>query len=86
MHFRQREDKPSRFADYRLGADTYAMKLKGRAWIGANDFQIVRIESDLAGPLPQLSVQHQIAEYGPFRFDKRRSNCGCLKMLISSSS
>jgi len=30
MHFRQREDKPSRFADYKVGADTYAMKLKGR--------------------------------------------------------
>jgi len=72
MHFRQREDKPSRFADYKVGANTYAMMLKGRAWIAANDFQIVRIESDLAGPLPQLTVQHQIAEYGPVLFDKKQ--------------
>jgi len=72
MHFRQREDKPSRCADYKVGADSYAMKLKGRAWISANDFQIMRIESDLAGPLPRLSVQHQIAEYGPVRFGKKK--------------
>ena len=68
VHFRQRDDKPSRFADYRVGSDSYPMKLKGRAWINANDFQIVHIESDLASPLPELSVEHQSAEYGPVHF------------------
>jgi len=68
VHFRQRDDKPSRFADYQVGSETYPMKLKGRAWINANDFQIVHIESDLASPLPELSVEHQIAEYGPVHF------------------
>jgi tetratricopeptide (TPR) repeat protein len=72
MHFQQREDKPSRFADYTVGAETYPMKLKGRAWITANNFQIVRIESDLAAPLPLLSVQHQIAEYGPVHFEQKK--------------
>lgn len=57
MHFRQRDDKPSRFADYKVGADTYAMKLKGRAWIAANDFQIVRIESETRGPTSDRGVR-----------------------------
>jgi tetratricopeptide (TPR) repeat protein len=71
MYFRQRDDKPSRFADYRVGMETYPMKLKGRAWISTDNLQIVRIESDLASPLPQLSVQHQIAEYGPVHFQQK---------------
>lgn len=71
IHFRQRDDKPASFADYVVGSDRYPMKLKGRAWIAANDFQIVRIESDLASRLPQLSVEHQIAEYGPVHFQHK---------------
>jgi tetratricopeptide (TPR) repeat protein len=71
MHFRQRDDKPNRFADYKIAKQTYPMKLKGRAWIAADNFQIVRIESDLVNPLPLLTVQHQIAEYGPVHFTKK---------------
>jgi tetratricopeptide (TPR) repeat protein len=74
VHFRQREDRPSRFADYVVGSERYPMKLKGRAWIGANDFQIVRIESDLANRIPQLPVSHQIAEYGPVRFQSKSTD------------
>lgn len=71
MHFRQREDKTNRFADYVVGSERHAMRLKGRAWITANNFDIVHIESDLASPLPHLTVQHQIAEYGPVRFQQK---------------
>lgn len=72
MYFRQRDDKPNRFADYVVGNERYPMKMKGRAWITTSNLQIVRIESDLVKPLPQLAVQHQIAEYGPvpFKSDK----------------
>src|SRR5579862_2580709 len=72
MYFRQRDDKPSRFADYVVGDEHYPMKLKGRAWITTSNLEIARIESDLVSPLPQLAIQHQIAEYGPvpFKSDK----------------
>lgn len=72
VHFRQRDDRPARFADYMVGSEHYPIKMKGRAWITANTFQIVRIESDLASPLPQLSVEHQIAEYGPVQFGNKK--------------
>lgn len=71
MHFRQRDDKPSRLADLVVGPNTYPIKLKGRAWITADSFQIVRIESELSNSLPLLAVQHQIAEYGPVHFQKK---------------
>lgn len=73
MYFRQRDDKPDRFADYVVGNQRYPMKLKGRAWISTSNLQIVRIESDLAKPLPQMAVQHQIVEYGPVRFKSDKS-------------
>jgi tetratricopeptide (TPR) repeat protein len=71
MHFQQRDDKPNRFADYLVGNERYPMKLKGRAWIRTDNLQIVRIESDLMIPLPRLTVQHQIAEYGAVHFTKK---------------
>lgn len=71
MHFRQRDDKPARMADLVVGGQSYPIKLKGRAWITANTFQVVRIESELASGLPLLAVQHQIAEYGPVHFQKK---------------
>jgi tetratricopeptide (TPR) repeat protein len=72
VHFRQRDDRPNRFADYVLGNERYPMKLKGRAWISADNLQIVRIESDLVSPLPGLAVQHQIADYGPVQFQSKK--------------
>jgi tetratricopeptide (TPR) repeat protein len=71
VHFRQREDKPSRLADLVIGGTSYPINLKGRAWITADKFQVVRIESELSTALPLLAVQHQIAEYGPVHFHKK---------------
>jgi tetratricopeptide (TPR) repeat protein len=74
VHFKQRDDKPARIHDYKVGADTYSVKLKGRAWITSDKFQIVRIESELVSPMPQIRLQseHQIVEYGPVPFGKKK--------------
>lgn len=71
MYFRHRDDKPSRFGQFTANNQSYAVKLKGRAWISADNFGIVRMESELAGPVEQLSVQHQVVEYGPVHFKKQ---------------
>lgn len=73
MHFRAREDRPSHIQDYVVGAHTYPIRLKGRAWITADKFQIVRIESELINPLKGIGflAEHQIAEYGPVLFEKK---------------
>jgi tetratricopeptide (TPR) repeat protein len=74
VHFKQRDDRPARIHDYKVGADTYSVKLKGRAWITSDKFQIVRIESELVSPMPQIRLQseHQIVEYGPVPFGKKK--------------
>ncbi len=74
VHFRQRDDRPARMHDYKVGNQVYSIKLKGRAWITADKFQIVRIESELVNPIPQirLSGEHQVVEYGPVPFSKKK--------------
>lgn len=72
VHFKQREDRPAQMHDYRVGGSLYSLKLKGRAWITADKFQIVRIESELVNPVPQIRLagEHQVVEYGPVPFKK----------------
>jgi tetratricopeptide (TPR) repeat protein len=73
VHFRAREDRPSHIQDYVVGTHTYPIRLKGRAWVTADKFQIVRIESELINPLKGIGflAEHQIAEYGPVLFEKK---------------
>jgi len=73
VHFKQREDRPARIHDYRVGGEIYSLRLKGRAWITADKFQIVRIESELINPMPQIRLRNeqQIVEYGPVQFQRK---------------
>ncbi len=75
MYFRQRADKPNVIRSYKLGAKgpAYPVALKGRAWIAADSFQIVRLETDLVDPLPQIRLvaDHATIEYGPVHFQAR---------------
>jgi tetratricopeptide (TPR) repeat protein len=73
VHFKQRVDRPARIHDYKVGAQVYSLQLKGRAWVTADKFQIVRIESEMISPMPQIRLvsEHQIVEYGPVPFQKK---------------
>jgi len=73
VYFKQRDDKPNRMHSYKVGRLVYPVKLKGRAWITADKFQIVRIESEMVRPMPEIKLlsEHQVVEYGPIRFDKK---------------
>jgi len=75
VHFRQRPDKPNTIRSYRIGENgpSYPVALRGRAWIAAYSYQIVRMETDLVNTLPEirLFVDHTVVEYGPVRFKNR---------------
>jgi tetratricopeptide (TPR) repeat protein len=76
VSFRQRHDKPSRMHSYKVGNFVYPVDLRGRAWITADKFQIVRIESELVRPIPEIKLlsEHQIVEYGPIQFEKKNTS------------
>jgi len=75
VHFRQREDRPNRMHEYKVGNRYVPVPLKGRAYITADKFQIVRIEAELVNPLPEIQLlsEHQVVEYGPVPFAKKNT-------------
>ena len=72
VHFRQRKDKPNTIRSYRSGLQGQGnpVALKGRAWIAADNYQVVRLETDMVAPMPQirLAAEHINIEYAPVRF------------------
>jgi tetratricopeptide (TPR) repeat protein len=70
VHFRQRPDKPARLRSYRVNARSFSISLRGRAWISADNFQIVSLETDLVAPVPQIQLraEHIAVEYMPVTF------------------
>jgi tetratricopeptide (TPR) repeat protein len=70
VHFQQRPDRPARIQAYVVERNYYNVALKGRAWIDAGTFQVVRLDSELARPIPkiQLKQEHMSIEYAPVQF------------------
>ncbi|HKW62204.1 MAG TPA: tetratricopeptide repeat protein [Candidatus Acidoferrum sp.] len=75
VHFRQRPDKPNTIRGYQIGGNgpSYPVALRGRAWIAADSYQIIRMETDLVATLPEIRLftDHTMVEYGPVRFKSR---------------
>jgi hypothetical protein len=76
IYFRQRPDRPNTTLSYSFGPNhpSYLVALKGRAWFTADSYQIVRLQTDLINPVPEirLTADHTVVDYGPVRF--RRKN------------
>src|SRR5216684_34950 len=70
VHFRQKPDKPARLRSYRVNSRSFSISLRGRAWISADNFQIVSLETDLVSPVPQIQLraEHITVEYMPVKF------------------
>jgi len=71
VYFRQRPDRPERLRSYELlDGSTFTVGLKGRAWIAADTYQIVRLEANLIKPIPQIGLgsEEDLIEYGPVPF------------------
>jgi tetratricopeptide (TPR) repeat protein len=78
VHFRQKPGKPNELKTYQIGmhGPSYSVGLRGRAWISADNYQIVRMETDIVAPLPEIKllVEHTSVEYGPVNFRKDNVN------------
>ena len=72
VHFRQRPDKANHSQSVNFANAAVPVDIKGRAWISASNYQIVRLESDLVSPIRniQLLTEHQVVEYKPIQFKK----------------
>jgi tetratricopeptide (TPR) repeat protein len=76
VYFRQRPDRPEQIRSYQLlDGSSYNVGLKGRAWIAADTYQIVRIEADLMKAVPQVGLgsEEDVIEYAPVRFTTKNT-------------
>jgi tetratricopeptide (TPR) repeat protein len=73
VHFRQKQDKPSRLRGYRVGHIFNPVSLRGRAWIATDSFQVLSLETDIVSPIPEirLMAEHISLDYGPVTFRKQ---------------
>jgi hypothetical protein len=72
LRFVQRPDRPPRFRQYRTPRGWFNVELKGRAWVAADSLQVMRMETDLAKPIPEILLQkdHVVIDYGAVEFRK----------------
>jgi tetratricopeptide (TPR) repeat protein len=73
VRFEQRTDHPRRIQEYRIAGHSYPVSLKGRAWISADSFHLLHVESDLVSPMPEIQLlsEHMAVDYAPQLFQKK---------------
>jgi hypothetical protein len=70
VHFEESAEPSNPFQAIRMGGSVYLPRLKGRAWIGTDSYEVVRLDTDLVSPVPQIDLQllHQVISYAPVEF------------------
>jgi hypothetical protein len=70
LRFEQRQDRPNRIRYYKIQDNYYPVGLKGRAWIDAGTYQVLRLETDLIAPVKgiELTRERLSIEYGQVQF------------------
>ena len=73
VHFEETADPVKAFHAIHIATNTYKLRLKGRAWIAAGNYEVLRLETDLVSPLPEiaLGMEHMQIAYAPVEFKKR---------------
>lgn len=56
VHFVQKIGKPGRLRAYRINGIDHVLNIEGRAWIEKDSFQILRVETDLVHPMPEIEL------------------------------
>ena len=72
LRFEESPDANESFQSMRIHGGVYYLKLKGRAWIAADHYRVLRLQTDLIAPIPQidLQVEHLDIAYAPVEFRK----------------
>lgn len=76
VHFVQRPDHSNNFRGYRVAAAYYPIQLKGRAWISQDTHEVLRLETDLVHPVPEIKLlrEHVAIDYGPVGFPRHQTS------------
>jgi tetratricopeptide (TPR) repeat protein len=67
LRFEEGPDPSKAFSVLRTKDSQYRLKLKGRVWISAENYQVLRMQTDLAAPISEINlhVVHSDVAYAP---------------------
>ncbi len=67
------QTRSNNFRGYRISNRYFPVALKVRAWIDAETFEVLHLETDLRDPIPEipLLLEHISVDYGNVSFPKR---------------
>ena len=70
VHFVQRPDRPIQIRSYSVGGRSFPLALEGRVWVDPGNNQVLRLESELVKPIPEIGLAHEhfAIEYKPVEF------------------
>jgi len=73
LRFEEGADSSESFTSIKVNRSVYLPRFKGRAWIAKNGYEVLRIETDLVSPIPEINLQleHIVIDYAPVEFQKR---------------
>jgi hypothetical protein len=76
VRFEERRDRRNSMSAVDIAGNSFSVRLRGRAWILADSYQVARLESDLAEEIPKirLRLQHQNIEYRPVPFAESKGD------------
>jgi hypothetical protein len=74
LRFEEGSDLSHSFSAIQIKNTEYRLRLKGRAWIAADNYEVLRVQTDLAAPIPEinLEVEHCDISYAPVEFAKNK--------------
>lgn len=74
LRFEESSDPGKSFHQIRINRTVYQLRFRGVAWIARDSNQIMRLETDLTAPIPQirLELEHLDIAYAPVDFDKSK--------------
>lgn len=67
VRFEEGPDPSKAYSALRVKYSQYFLRLKGRVWISADNYQVLRLQTDLAAPVPEINlhVVHSDVAYAP---------------------
>jgi tetratricopeptide (TPR) repeat protein len=70
VDFQQRDDRPRHLQSFQVDGMGHPVDVKGRAWISSENFQVLRLETDIVRPIPKIHLleEREFVEYRPIQF------------------
>jgi len=70
IHFVQRPDRPIQIRSYSVAGKSFPLALEGRVWVDPGNNQVMRLESELVKPIPEIGLTHEhfAIDYQPVQF------------------